>query len=284
MGYLHIDNLYKNQSMLLFKECYAMEKIHGTSAHISFKDGELSFFSGGAKHAEFIKLFNEPALKERFIEKQFDEIIIFGEAYGGSCQAMSHTYGKELKFVCFDIKIHDLWLNVINAEELANSLGFEFVHYKKVPCDIEHLDIERDSDSVQAIRNGMGEGHIREGIVIRPPIELRDNRWSRFIAKHKCAKFAETRTKREVSPDKLEILHKADDIALEWVTEQRLLHVIDKVLGEEKPTMQRTGDVIKAMVEDITREAKGEIVDSKIARNRISKRAACLFKKLVITS
>jgi hypothetical protein len=29
MGYLHIDNLYKNVDILLFKECYAMEKIHG---------------------------------------------------------------------------------------------------------------------------------------------------------------------------------------------------------------------------------------------------------------
>jgi hypothetical protein len=30
MGYLHIDNLYKSQDILLFKRCYALEKIHGT--------------------------------------------------------------------------------------------------------------------------------------------------------------------------------------------------------------------------------------------------------------
>ena len=29
MGYQHIDNLYKNQSILMFRECYALEKIHG---------------------------------------------------------------------------------------------------------------------------------------------------------------------------------------------------------------------------------------------------------------
>ena len=59
MAYMHIDNLYKNQEVLLFKECYAMEKIHGTSAHIRSKREEsetifvkkiknnLSFSSGG---------------------------------------------------------------------------------------------------------------------------------------------------------------------------------------------------------------------------------------------
>ncbi len=44
MGYLHIENLYKNIDIMQFKECYAMEKIHGTSAHVRFKDGEVAFF------------------------------------------------------------------------------------------------------------------------------------------------------------------------------------------------------------------------------------------------
>ena len=34
MAYQHIDNLYKNQDILKFKECYALEKIHGTSASV----------------------------------------------------------------------------------------------------------------------------------------------------------------------------------------------------------------------------------------------------------
>ena len=63
MSYMHISNLYRERDILLFKECYAMEKIHGTSAHISFtpslKPGteQLNFFSGGEKHENFIKLF-----------------------------------------------------------------------------------------------------------------------------------------------------------------------------------------------------------------------------------
>lgn len=29
MGYMHINNLYKNQEILMFKECFALEKVHG---------------------------------------------------------------------------------------------------------------------------------------------------------------------------------------------------------------------------------------------------------------
>ena len=40
MGYLHIDNLYKNQTVLAFRRCFALEKVHGTSAHIAWRDGK----------------------------------------------------------------------------------------------------------------------------------------------------------------------------------------------------------------------------------------------------
>ena len=46
MGYAHIENLYKNQTILLFRRCWALEKVHGTSAHITYVEGQpLSFSS-----------------------------------------------------------------------------------------------------------------------------------------------------------------------------------------------------------------------------------------------
>lgn len=50
MAYLHIENLYKARDIMLFRECYAMEKIHGTSAHVGW-NGSLYFFSGGGRCA-----------------------------------------------------------------------------------------------------------------------------------------------------------------------------------------------------------------------------------------
>ena len=80
-------------------------------------------------------------------------------------------------------------------------------------------------------------------------------------------------------PAKLAVLDAAEDIANEWVTPTRLQHVLDKL--EQGIGLDRTKDVIAAMVEDVTREGKGEIVDSKDARKAIGKKAAELFRKHV---
>src|SRR3990167_7282552 len=98
MAYLHIDNLYKAQEILAFRTCYALEKIHGTSAHVGFKGGVITFFSGGASHERFVEIFDEEALQARFAERFMvsDVVVVFGEAYGGKCQGMSLTYGKTL--------------------------------------------------------------------------------------------------------------------------------------------------------------------------------------------
>lgn len=278
MGYLHIDNLYKAQEILEFKECYALEKIHGTSAHIRWDGEKINFFSGGEKHESFIKLFNIDTLARLFKEKVETSCFVYGEAYGGKCQGMSKTYGKELKFVAFDVKIGDSWLSVPQATDFVNSLELEFVHWAKIPTTLEAIDRERDSHSTQAIRNGItDEPKIREGVVLRPPFEVIMNNGKRVISKHKRPEFAERKSIPEIDPTKRDLMEKADSIAVEWVTPMRLNHVLDK-LPKEKD-MSLTGEVIKAMVEDVTREAEGEIVDNKAVRKAIGSRAAKIYKQ-----
>src|SRR5437588_791465 len=105
LGYLHISNLYADQSVLLFKRVYALEKVHGTSAHISW-NGNVKFFAGGSPHDRFVAFFDQEKLRNKFLELVgSDEAVIYGEAYGGKVQGMSATYGKEIKFVAFDVKI-----------------------------------------------------------------------------------------------------------------------------------------------------------------------------------
>ena len=280
MGYLSINNLYKDTSIItLFKECYALEKIEGTSAHIAWKDGKVRFFSGGSNHQNFVGLFDEEVLVNLFTALGHDKVMVYGEAYGGKIQKMRETYGPDLKFVAFDVRIDETWLNVPNAEDVVNKLGLEFVHYEKVSTELESVNAQRDADSVQAIRNGIGPGKMREGVVLRPLEELVKSNGSRLIAKHKRDEFRETATKREVDPEKLKVLQEANAIADEWVTDTRLRHVLQKLpqgIGIEK-----TGDVIRAMIEDVFREAEGEIVDSKDARKAVGSRAAKLFKSFL---
>ncbi|MFH1327437.1 MAG: RNA ligase family protein [Candidatus Bathyarchaeota archaeon] len=278
---MHIDNLYKNQDILLFKECYASEKIHGTSAHISWKDDKLHFFAGGTSHKVFIKLFNHEYLQTKFKELEHPKIVIHGEAYGGKCQGMSYTYGIENKFVVFEVCINNLWLDVPKAESVAKTLGLDFVPYIKCKTDIKVLDAIRDKPSEQAIKCGIIEPRKREGIVLRPLIEVTKNNGARIIAKHKALEFQETKTPRQVDSKKLALLEEAKAIADEWVTEMRLSHVLQNFLNAN---ITQTGSIISAMVEDIEREAEGEVIKSTEARKEISKQTALMFKRRLVNS
>jgi hypothetical protein len=129
------------------------------------------------RYLQSTNLFNYDKLNEVFKEHFEDmNVIVYGEAYGGKQQGMSNTYGKELKFIVFDVKIDKNWLDVLNAESVANKLGLDFVNYERITTDLDKLDFHRDKYSVQARLNGCGEDKIAEGIVIRPLIELTKNR------------------------------------------------------------------------------------------------------------
>ena len=285
MGYLSIPNLYRPeaQAILEFKRLYALEKLHGTSAHISWLAGQLRFFSGGESHARFVGLFDQAALTSKLLAifgVSSDVVTVFGEAYGGKQQGMSGTYGPELRFTAFDIKTGEKWLAVPQACVLVESLGLEFVPWTEISATLDAIDAERDRASVQAQRNGILEPKAREGIVLRPPFEVTLNNGSRLIAKHKAAEFSEHASPREIDPVQQAVLSAAEAIADEWVVPMRLEHVIDKLKGElgRDLLIQDTQRIITAMVEDVYREAAGFIVESKDARKAIGQKAARLFK------
>lgn len=267
MGYLHIDNLYKNQDILMFKWCYALEKIEGSSANISYKE-QLKFFAGGCKHQRFVDLFDQEILAEKLAGLN---VTVYGEVYGGKLQGMSATYGKELKFVAFDVKIDDRWLSAPQAEEFVLDLGLEFVDYVSIPTNMVDINAQRDRPSTQAIRNGMGDDKMREGVVLRPLIEITKNNGKRIMCKHKRDEFMETKTPRKVDPEKLKILADAQEVANEWVTKTRIVHVLNKI---EDPCMEKMREIIAAMLEDVKREGEGEIEWSQPVSKAIGKATA----------
>jgi len=252
--------------------------VHNTSAHISFDGKNLTFFSGGAEYEKFISLFDKETLLKHFQEIYHGHpIIIFGEAYGGKILKMSHTYGPSLKFVAFDVKIGDSWLNVPTAEKISKNFGLEFVHYVRIPTDLELLNNEMERDSVQGIRNGMGEGHPSEGIILRPIEEMIKNNGSRVIAKHKKAKFCETASvPKIVDPEKLQKLKDADQISSYWVTFMRLEHVADEIRKEI--LVENIRDFIQGMVDDVKKESVGEVEWSNEVEKSIGRATALCVK------
>jgi len=259
-----------------------MEKVHGTSAHISYdpyKEGcPVHFFSGGGKHEDFVALFDEELLKTNFWSKMgATPFTIYGEAYGGKLMGMRDTYGDKLRFIAFEVKIGDLWLSVEKAYEFCISLDIEFVPFEMVAAEVGVLDSMRDMDSLVAKRIlGLDTSKPREGIVIRPPFEVRLNNGTRLIAKHKSAKFSEHKQPREVTPDKLEKAKEAAKIADDWVTHARLMHVLDAF--PEPHAIQITGEVIKAMIADVQREGDQEIEFTPEVNKAISRAAALCYK------
>lgn len=302
MGYMHIENFYKNhRDILLFKELYALEKLHGTSAHIGFlstpligmpehavsmgtpeqhrlywdDNGQVELFSGGASINVFEKMISVSALSEVLTRMGITRVAIHGELYGGSQQKQVHRYGPTLKFCAFDVRVNDTWLCVPDAEKFVQELGLEFVSWVKINGTVEACDLARDAFSVQAKRNGITEPQYMEGVVLRPLTEFVDHRGNRVVSKHKRPEERETATVRTPSADSLKVLSEATAIAQEWVTETRLDHVLDKL--PQGIGIDKTGVVLKAMIEDVLREGAGEIVDSKEARAAISAKARMLF-------
>lgn len=282
MGYLNIDNLYLNQNILLFKEAYALEKIDGTSSHIGWQheNKQVHYFSGGEEHSNFVELFNTENIKAKFVELFPNKnVVIYGECYGGKQQGMSHVYGKQLKFIVFDVKVDGMWLNVPNAEDVATKFGLEFVHYDRIDVTLENLKAAMEAPSIQAFRNGMGDNKPREGIVLRPLIEMKMNNGDRVIAKYKPEKNMETKSKREVSPEQLKVLTDAQEIAEEWVVPNRLDHVLQKFPADVN--MESMGDIVKAMIADVYREGRNEIVQSQAVAKAIGKQTVKLFREML---
>ena len=253
--------------------------VHNSSAHVGwkFETKQVNFFTG-ENHPLFLTLFDDVFLKTKFEEVFPDQdAVIFGEHYGGKCQGMSDTYGKESKFIGFDVKVGEVWLNVLNAENVCQQFNIEFVHYEKIEVNLENLITQRDMLSVQAVRNGIVEPKPREGIVCRPLTEMHTNNGERVICKYKPDEEMETKTKRNVSPEQLKVLSDAKEIAEEWVVNLRLEHVLQKFPNDV--SMEAMGDIIKAMIENVYREGKNEIIESKEVSKAIGKKTVQLFKQ-----
>ena len=253
--------------------------VHNSSAHVGwkFKTKQVNFFTG-ENHSLFLTLFNEAFLKSKFTEVFPDiDVVIFGEHYAGKCQGQSHIYGKESKFIGFDVQVGDVWLNVPNADEVCGQFNIEFVYYQKIDVTLENLIFVRDAPSMQAHRNLGLTDKKREGIVLRPLIEMRTNNGDRVICKYKPDEQMETKTKREVTPEQVKVLEDAKTIAEEWVTNLRLEHVLQKLPVDI--SMEGVPQIIKAMIEDVYREGKGEIVESREATKAIGNKTVQLFKQ-----
>lgn len=283
MGYMHIDNLYKNDRVLRSGPwVYVLEKLHGTSAHVSWHPAHgIQYFAGAGNRDAFAGLFDEARVRGA-LELLGDPVTIYGEYYGGGGRVgmgMRDTYGPVSRFAAFDVQIGGRWSPVPEMSLVCGLADIEVVEWRQVPATLEAVDAERDRESAQAIRNGMGPGKVREGVVIRPLLEAVDELGRRVMAKHKGAAFAErvSTPHRPVDLARLQAQTDAGAIAAEWVVPMRLEHVLQRF--PEDLTIRDTRRVIDAMIEDVRREGEGELVWSPAVGAAIARATAALFQR-----
>ena len=92
-------------------------------------------------------------------------------------------YGDDQKFVLFDIKVRDKWLERENVIDIGRKMGMEVVP----------VIGEGTLDTLEALcKEGFDSqwGHFQaEGIVARPKVELLTFNGHRIITKVKCKDF-----------------------------------------------------------------------------------------------
>jgi len=286
MGYQKIPNLYKDQRVLEFRSVFATEKIHGSSSRVAYDGERLSFSSGGEKLERFMTCFDPEGLLDTFSERFGDTpAAIYGESYGGKMQGMRETYGDKVRFTAFEVKVGHSWLDVERADMVTAQLGLDFVPWVRLSIDsreemLAALDEQRDAASIIAKRCGIEGYRKREGIVIRPPFEVKTNSGGRIVAKHKRDDFRETRTPRKVDGEKAKVLKEARAVAEEWCVAHRLEHIIGHLTKDGiEPGLEQTGAVVKAMVADIEVEGRGEFVNSREVRRAINGKTAKMFQE-----
>lgn len=150
------------------------EKVDGTNVRIFWDGYDRVMFFGRTWKAQLPEELQEH-LSEKFDEvlfkNQFDlgtKVVLYGEGYGGNIQKVGGKYSDTPKFIMFDVKVGDWWLDRESVFTLGEEMGIDVVDSYGM------LTIERIEQFVKSkpksflAKNNTGEDLVVEGIVAKP--------------------------------------------------------------------------------------------------------------------
>lgn len=138
---------------------------------------------------ELNRLFNEEKVINYFdnSENDFNEpIIIYGEGYGKKIQSCGSKYCKDhAKFIVFDIKIGEWWLNRESIEQICKDLNLEVVPI------MGYFTLQEAIDFVKiGFKDPIAEEDLdAEGLVLKTDLNIRRRNGERIITKIKTHDF-----------------------------------------------------------------------------------------------
>jgi RNA ligase (TIGR02306 family) len=187
--YTDIENIRKYGEVLVPGEPVIItEKIHGTNARYAYKDGGLWVGSHNlVKETDdnniYSRIAKEYALIQRLDAAGLDNVVLFGEIYGGAVQK-GFDYGlKDPKLILFDIFSLEegKYLDWFDFVECAEKLGLPVVPViNKNGIFTSIYDIMQLAEGPSVMP---GAKHVREGFVLKPYKERWDYKVGRVILK-----------------------------------------------------------------------------------------------------
>jgi len=185
-GRIYVDIFKDNEEII------ATEKIHGTNCRIGFIKGKKVAGSMNLrrKEPEDYKVntywfpWTIPEINNliEYLVKSHNSVILYGEVFGGSIQNLNYGIesGKGLGFRIFDIKLDGKYQDWNEFHSLCNKFNVQIapIIYEG-PYSMQKMKEICEGKTI-LIENG----HIREGIVIKPKIERTDTKIGRVILKY----------------------------------------------------------------------------------------------------
>jgi hypothetical protein len=268
--YPHLESLYKHAEILDEEEVIVTEKLHGTNGRIGYVEGKVVVgsrnrnLSAGDDNAGFYdwvqKMCIPQKMEEKLSQEQKDQGIIFcGEFFGGNIQK-EIKYHDEKDFRVFAIRVGEDFIpwDAIYTTCAGLAMGVVPVIYTGKPDRAKLVDLRQGPSMINPKEP-------REGIVVVPTVPKRDRKGEWMIYKLKSPEFEERASLSHSKPNLDNGAYlSARAFANEFVTEQRLSHVIDhlKEQGTEASTIKEIRFVLEEMSRDIKREGEKQIPEN----------------------
>lgn len=166
------------------------EKVDGTNIRVTWDaEHNLVLFGGRTDRAQIptplASYLVSHFTADRLASGLKGSLVLYGEGCGAKIQKCGGVYGADQRFILFDAKAGDVWLERETVEQIAEALEIPVAPIIHRGPLMEGIEMTR-----AGVPSLLAENFIMEGFVMRPHVELRNRLGSRIISKIKHRDFA----------------------------------------------------------------------------------------------
>lgn len=267
-----------------FNRAVITHKIDGTNGRLIWNGEEGEFYTGsrnmvlgGGQDNHGFNEWAQDQIDTDLFKEYFEDtnVVVFGEFFKNDILGRVE-YGDEPRFRVFDVFINTVFLDWADVLGVADKLNLDVTPYEFIeePGYDSLTDYIKEYDDPLAKDSADPDDKIAEGIVVRPPVEMKYKKDNRVMYKVKSEKFEEVKkgTNKGSSNDKTSSSNYDDemiDTIDKYITDSRIRSVIES-MKEHDPTLEVsrriTGEVIQETIKDIREESTEELSDQALGK------------------